>query len=68
MLVLYLGEYFLSDSETTIYSNVSSKEQLLKTDIPEFIVKKFNLKPGNKLDWSIRNAHGAEILTVTPIK
>jgi len=68
MLILYLGEYFLSSSETTIFSDVGSKDQMLKTDIPEFIVKKFNLKAGNKLDWSIRHAHGAEILTVTPIK
>jgi hypothetical protein len=41
---------------------------MLQTNIPEFIVKKYNLKAGNKLEWSIRNAHGAEILAVIPIK
>jgi hypothetical protein len=58
----------LSSSETTIFSDTSSKDQLLTTKIPEFIVKKYNLKAGNKLDWSIRYAHGAEVLAVTPIK
>lgn len=58
----------MSNGETTIFSDADSKEQILNTKIPEFIVKKFNLKAGHKLDWSIRNAHGAEILAVTPIK
>jgi hypothetical protein len=58
----------LSSTETTIFSDPNSEDQILKTNIPEFIVKKFNLKAGNKLDWSIRYAHGAEILAVTPIK
>jgi hypothetical protein len=58
----------LSSSETTIFSDESSKNQMLQTTIPKFVVDKFNLKAGNKLDWSIRNAHGMEILAVTPIK
>lgn len=58
----------MSSSETIIFSDESLKDPILQTQIPDFIVKKFNLKVGTKLDWHIRNAHGMEILSITPIQ
>ena len=55
-------------SETIIFSDESSKDPILHTQIPDFVVKKFNLKEGTKLDWQIRNAHGMEILALIPLQ
>jgi bifunctional DNA-binding transcriptional regulator/antitoxin component of YhaV-PrlF toxin-antitoxin module len=54
--------------ETTILSLAATKRASLRTTVPMSIVKQFDLKVGDKLDWTF-NANGNElIIIVRPVK
>jgi len=46
----------------------SKTKASLRTTVPSFIVKQFDLKPGDMLDWSIKAEGGTLIILVKPIK
>jgi bifunctional DNA-binding transcriptional regulator/antitoxin component of YhaV-PrlF toxin-antitoxin module len=48
---------------TTSLHIVSSGKASLKTTVPVFIVKQFNLKQGDKLDWYI-DIHNNEMVII----
>jgi hypothetical protein len=41
----------MRSSETIIFSDERSKDRIHQTQIPDFVVKKFNLKADTTLDW-----------------
>jgi antitoxin component of MazEF toxin-antitoxin module len=49
-------------------SLATTKRESLRTTVPMSIVKQFNLKTGDKLDWSFNVKNGEMIIIVTPIK
>lgn len=58
----------MTGGEETTLAYASSKSKSLRTTIPYFIVKQFNLEAGDKLDWSIRAENGELLIIVKPIK
>ncbi len=56
------------DGETTTLTHASNKTQSLRTTVPAGIVKQFNLKVKDKLEWKIKAENkGKLIVVVTPI-
>ncbi len=56
------------DGETTTLTPASTKTTSLRTTVPAGIVKQFNLKRGDKLEWKIRAENrGKLIVVVRPI-
>jgi len=56
------------DGETTTLTKASTKTQSLRTTVPAGIVKQFNLKLGDKLEWKIKAENKDKlIIVVTPI-
>ena len=43
-------------------------ETSLRSTVPSSIVKQFNLKEGDKLDWSLEARKGDIIIIIKPIK
>lgn len=52
-------------STQTVVTKASSKSDSLRTTIPSGIVKQFDLKEGDKLDWSIEPRKNKLIIVVT---
>jgi len=57
----------MGGGETTILTYASSKSKSLRTTIPFFIVKQFNLKASDQLDWTIKAEDGELIIVVKPV-
>ena len=55
-------------SEITVLSKATSKSKSLRTTIPIWIVRQFNLVEGDMLKWEIRAENGELIIVVKPIK
>jgi len=56
------------EGETTTLTKASTKTQSLRTTVPAGIVKQFNLKVKDKLEWKIKAENkGKLIVVVTPI-
>lgn len=54
-----------SMSTQTVVAKASSKSESLRTTIPAGIVKQFDLKEGDKLDWNIEPRKNKLIIVVT---
>jgi len=54
--------------EITILTKATTKSKSLRTTIPIWIVKQFNLSEGDKLSWKFRVEEGELIIIVKPIK
>ena len=53
---------------TTSLHIVSTSKASLKTTVPVFIVKQFNLKQGDNLDWCIDMHNNEMVIIVKKIK
>jgi hypothetical protein len=53
--------------ETTVAIKASSKFESLRTTIPMSIVRQWNLKNGDKLDWEWNVIEGQMSLVVTKV-
>ena len=53
--------------KTTI-AKASSTTNSLRTTVPRVIISQFNLKSGDKLDWTLKVEGGALIIIVKPEK
>jgi bifunctional DNA-binding transcriptional regulator/antitoxin component of YhaV-PrlF toxin-antitoxin module len=54
--------------ETTTLTKAATKTTSLRTTVPASIVRQFNLKNRDKLDWSLKAEDGEMIIVVKPIK
>jgi antitoxin component of MazEF toxin-antitoxin module len=54
--------------EETTLTKAATKTTSLRTTVPASIVRQFNLKDGDKIDWTLKVANGEMIIVVTPIK
>jgi antitoxin component of MazEF toxin-antitoxin module len=54
--------------EQTTLTKAATKTTSLRTTVPASIVRQFNLKDGDKIDWTLKVANGEMIIVVTPIK
>ncbi|MDQ1252443.1 MAG: hypothetical protein QG646_1564 [Euryarchaeota archaeon] len=52
----------------TVIAKASSKSDSLRTTVPAGIVKQFNLKEGDTLEWSIEPRKNKLIIVVTVLK
>ncbi len=52
----------------TILTKASPQTESLRTTVPQAIVKQFELKEGDKLDWTLTVKNGELIIEVKPIK
>ncbi len=52
------------DGETTTLTKASTKTQSLRTTVPAGIVKQFNLKEGDKLEWKITAENKGKLVVV----
>jgi bifunctional DNA-binding transcriptional regulator/antitoxin component of YhaV-PrlF toxin-antitoxin module len=55
-------------AETTTLTLATAKKTSLRTTVPMSIVKQFNLKQGDKLEWAFEVKDGNLIVIVKPIK
>lgn len=57
------------DGETTTLTKAHTKTQSLRTTVPSGIIKQFNLKEGDILEWKIRaESRDKLIIVVRPIR
>ena len=56
---------YYSMSTQTVVAKASNKSESLRTTIPAGIVKQFDLKEGDKLDWNIEPRKNKLIIVVT---
>jgi hypothetical protein len=54
--------------ETTTLAIAATKKSSLRTTVPMSIVRQFDLKAGDKLDWSFEVKGGELALIIRPIK
>jgi hypothetical protein len=54
--------------ETTTLALAAAKKASLRTTVPMSIVKQFDLKPGDRLNWSFDIRDGEMIIIVNPVK
>ena len=54
--------------ETTILSLATSNRASLRTTVPMSIVKQFELKSGDKLEWTFEVKNNEIIIVVKPVK
>lgn len=54
--------------EITTLTKAATKTTSLRTTVPASIVRQFNVKDGDKLDWSLDVKDGKMIVLVQPIK
>lgn len=54
--------------EITTLTRAATKTTSLRTTVPASIARQFNLKDGDKLDWSLRAEDGEMVIVVTPTK
>lgn len=54
--------------ETTTLTKAATKTTSLRTTVPASIVRQFNLRDGDKLDWSLDIKNGTMIVLVQPVK
>lgn len=55
------------EGDTTILTLASSKSRSLRTTVPMGIVKQFNLKQGDQLNWKFKAHENDLIILVKPI-
>jgi len=53
--------------EATTLTTATSKSRSLRTTVPMSIVKQFNLKQGDQLNWKIKASKNELIIIVKPI-
>jgi len=53
--------------ETTVLTLATSNRASLRTTVPMSIVKQFNLKSGDKLEWTFEVKNSEIIVVVKPI-
>jgi len=54
--------------EITTLTKAATKTTSLRTTVPASIARQFNMKDGDRLDWSLRAENGTMIIVVTPLK
>ncbi|HGE70596.1 TPA: AbrB family transcriptional regulator [Candidatus Poribacteria bacterium] len=54
--------------EITVLSKATTTSKSLRTTVPSGIVKQFNLKERDRLEWEIRAEDGKLVIIVKPIK
>jgi len=54
--------------EKTVLSKVTPKTNSLRTTVPIFIVRQFNLKEGDMLNWELNVIDGELTIIVKPVK
>jgi antitoxin component of MazEF toxin-antitoxin module len=54
--------------ETTILTLATSNRASLRTTVPMSIVKQFNLKSGDKLEWAFEVRNNEIIVVVKPVR
>ncbi|MCP8307723.1 MAG: AbrB/MazE/SpoVT family DNA-binding domain-containing protein [archaeon] len=58
----------MGSGEITTISKAATTTGSIRTVIPKGIARQFNLKPGDKLDWSIEARDGGLIITMRKVK
>lgn len=53
--------------EITTLTKAATNTTSLRTTVPASIVRQFNLKDGDKLDWTFEVNNGSLILTLKPV-
>ena len=51
---------------TTTIAKASTKVKSFRTTVPAGIINQFNLKEGDKLDWTLKAENGEIIVIVKP--
>jgi bifunctional DNA-binding transcriptional regulator/antitoxin component of YhaV-PrlF toxin-antitoxin module len=54
--------------EITALSIANTKRESLRSTVPMSIVKQFNLKRGDKLEWTLKAEGGEMIIVVKPLR
>ena len=54
--------------ETTILTLAAPKKSSLRTTVPMSVVKQFNLRQGDILDWTFEIKNGEMAIAVRPLK
>ena len=54
--------------ETSTLTTATTGKESLRTTVPMSVLKQFNLKAGDKLDWNFDVKDGEIILLVKPLK
>jgi bifunctional DNA-binding transcriptional regulator/antitoxin component of YhaV-PrlF toxin-antitoxin module len=54
--------------EITVLSKATTTSRSLRTTVPSGIVKQFNLKERDKLEWEIKAESGKLVIVVKPLK
>ena len=58
----------ISLGKTTVLALAASNGTSLRTTVPMSVVKQFDLKPGDKLDWLFQVKDNNLVMIVRPIK
>jgi hypothetical protein len=54
--------------EITTLTKAATKTTSLRTTVPASIIRQFDLKQHDKLDWSLKVESGEMIIVVSPLK
>ena len=54
--------------ERTVLTKATPRTNSLRTTVPIFIVKQFNLKDGDMLDWELSVVNGELAIVVKPVR
>lgn len=54
--------------EITTLTKAATNTTSLRTTVPASIARQFNMKDGDRLDWSLKAENGTMIIIVTPLK
>ncbi len=52
--------------ETTTLNKAATKTASLRTTVPASIVRQFNLKDGDRIDWNLKAEGGEMVIVVKP--
>ena len=58
--------YMARGNTTTVLVSTGGKSNSLRTTIPMWIVRQFDLKPGHLIEWSLKAEDNRMTITVTP--
>jgi len=67
LTIIYEGEK-MEGGITTTLTPAKTKSISLRTTVPISIVKQFNLKAGDKLNWKFEVNNGEMVILVRPFK
>lgn len=54
--------------ERTVLTKAAPKTNSLRTTVPIFIVRQFNLSEGDMLEWELRAIDGELLIVAHPVK